>query len=350
MIKNQYIRDNIMNMKPTSRDYCQFLVSTQINYTQTYFADHHRTFSHDAINRYLQDADLSPADVWKLVKDHIEYADDACLIFDDSVLDKNHSRQIELVRKQYSGNAHGLIKGIGVVNCLYVNLKTGHYWIIDWRIFAPDEDSKTKLNHMQEMFDNAIQHKGLRFRTVLMDSWYATQDVMKHIHRAGKQFYCPLKSNRKVDDSDGQTPYKAVSAVEWTPAEIQHGKLVKVHGFPGDFKLKLFRVAVDNHRTEWIVTNDLTQDSTDDTHEMCAVRWKIEQYHREVKQVAGIEKCQCRSARAQKNHIACAIMVWVHLSSLARSLKENIYSLKKGMLSGYMKAELINPSVPMASI
>ena len=42
-------------MKPTSRDYCQFLISTQINYTQTYFADHHQRFSHDAINRYLQD-------------------------------------------------------------------------------------------------------------------------------------------------------------------------------------------------------------------------------------------------------------------------------------------------------
>ena len=36
-------------MKPTRRDYCQFLISTQTNYTQTYFADHHPHFSHDAI-------------------------------------------------------------------------------------------------------------------------------------------------------------------------------------------------------------------------------------------------------------------------------------------------------------
>jgi len=48
-------------------------------------------------------------------------------VFDDSVTDKNHSHKTETVRLQYSSNAHGLIKGIGVVNCLYVNPKTQRY-------------------------------------------------------------------------------------------------------------------------------------------------------------------------------------------------------------------------------
>ena len=30
-------------MKPTRRDYCEFLVATQTNYTQTYLADYHGT-------------------------------------------------------------------------------------------------------------------------------------------------------------------------------------------------------------------------------------------------------------------------------------------------------------------
>jgi hypothetical protein len=84
-----------------------------------------------------------------------------------------------------------------------------------------------------------------------------------------------------------------------------------VHGFPGDFKLKLFRAAIENSHTEWIVTNDFSQESTDGTQEMCAVCWKIEQYHQEVKQALGIEKCECRSARVQRNHIGCAMLVWV---------------------------------------
>jgi len=175
-------------MKPTRRDYCQFLISTQTNYTQTYFADHHPHFSHDAINRYLQDDNITPAIVWEQIQKSVEYDPDAFLLFDDSVSDKNHSHAIELVRRQYSGNAHGLIKGIGVVNCLYVNPKSGRYWIIDWRVFAPQADQKTKLQHVQEMFDDAMAGKKLPFRVVLMDSWYATKELMVHVHRAGKIF------------------------------------------------------------------------------------------------------------------------------------------------------------------
>ncbi|HLF28167.1 MAG TPA: hypothetical protein VJG32_17695 [Anaerolineae bacterium] len=43
--------------------------------------------------------------------------DDGYLVFDDTIVDKNFSRQIELVRRQYSGSAQGVIKGIGVVAC-----------------------------------------------------------------------------------------------------------------------------------------------------------------------------------------------------------------------------------------
>ena len=64
-------------MKPTRKDYCQFLLSTQKNYTQTYFADHHQHFSHDSINRYLRDDNVTPEVVWEQVKDVIEYDEDA---------------------------------------------------------------------------------------------------------------------------------------------------------------------------------------------------------------------------------------------------------------------------------
>lgn len=338
-------------MAPARQDYCQFLLSTQINYTQTYFADHHRHFSHDAINRYLLNDNVTPSDIWASTKDQINYDPDGCLIFDDSVLDKRHSFQIEMVQRQYSGNEHGIIKGIGVVNCLYVNLKTGQYWIIDWRIFNPEADGKTKLDHLRDMLDDAIALKHLPFRTVLMDSWYATKDVMLHIDRKNKIFYCPLKSNRKVDDANGKgkAAYKAVSTLQWSESENIHGKIVKIHEFPGDKKVKLFRVAAAN-RTDWIATNDLSQNSTDDTHDMCTVRWKIEQYHREVKQTLGIEKCQCRITVAQKNHIGCVILVWNHLTKLARKLGTSIYALKKGIISDYMKNELVNPSIRMASV
>ena len=330
-------------MKPRRLDYCHFLIVTQINYTQTYFADHHATFSHDAINRYLKNDYITPSVVWSSIKNQITYSPHGYLIFDDTVLDKRHSSVIEGVRRQYSGNEKGVIKGLGVVNCVYVNPETEASWIIDWRLYAPETDGKTKLDHVQEMFDNAILHKQLPFQTVLMDSWYATKDLMLHIDRAGKLFYCPLKNNRLVDDSGGQRPYQAISSLTWTPDELEHGKLIKIKAFPGNKKVKLFRVVVTSHRTDWVVTNDLSQNSTDDTQKVCAVRWKIEQYHREVKQTLGIERCQCRSLRAQKNHIGCVILAWHQVTAWVRKQKTNIYAFKSGLLSDYMRGQLKTP-------
>lgn len=43
---------------------------------------------------------------------------DAALVFDDTVLDKRFSRKIELVRRQYSGNEHRVIRGIGLISCI----------------------------------------------------------------------------------------------------------------------------------------------------------------------------------------------------------------------------------------
>ena len=115
------------------------------------------------------------------------------LVFDDTVIDKNFSHQIELVRSQYSGNAHGVIKGIGVVTCVYVNPQTDQFWIIDYRIYDPEGDGKTKLEHMHEMLVNGVYQKRLEFWAVLMDTWYATKDSMLHIEKFGK-IYLTVRS------------------------------------------------------------------------------------------------------------------------------------------------------------
>ncbi len=66
-----------------------------------------------------------------------------------------------------------------------------------------------------------------------------------------------------------------MDALDWSEEELKQGKLIKVKEFPKDYKVKLFRVAVTSRRTEWTVTNDLSQDSTQDTQEVrgaCAGR------------------------------------------------------------------------------
>lgn len=159
---------------------------------------------------------------------------------------------------------------------------------------------------------DSVERRGLQFGTVLMDTWYATVPLMTRLHKASKLFYCPLKKNRLVDATRGQKPYRRVESLTWTAAEEQQGKLVKVKGFAQDTYLKLFRVVVSTDRTDYIVTNDVTQSDFDEAQKESGHRWKIEQFHREEKQVTGIERCQCRlnRSRAQssvREHVGLAV-------------------------------------------
>lgn len=337
----------VMPKRPTRLDYCQYLLVSPINHTLTNFADHVDDMSHDAINRFLRDEKMTPHLVWDNVRDLIAAVPTGCVVFDDTIIDKDFSHKIELVRRQYSGNAHGIIKGIGVVTCVYVNPDTQEHWVIDYRIYDPQGDGKSKLDHVQDMLANVVHHKGLACRTVLMDTWYATKELMLFIESLGKIYYCPLKSNRLVDDSGGELEYRHVDSLSWNEREVAHGKIVKIRGFPKEHKVKLFRVAVSTHRTDSVVTNDLSQDLTRGAQQACALRWKIEQFHREAKQLTGIERCQCRKARIQRNHIACAILVWVRLAAVAKKTGQTLYRLKHGLLDDFLRQQLKNPTIAM---
>jgi hypothetical protein len=263
------------------------------------------------------------------------------------VLDHNSAFNIELVRRQYSGNAHAVIKGIGVVTCVYINPDIDQFWIIDYRIYDPERDGKSKLDHVREMLDNALTDKDLPFRGVLMDSWYAERKLMLPIERLGKVYYCPLKDNRLVDGTGGERGYQRVDSLTWTEAEAVHGKRLHIKTFPKGHQVKLFRLVLSAKRTDFIATNDVAQDSTQATQEVCGLRWKIEQFHRETKQTTGIEGCQCRKARIQRNHIACAILVWVRLKQVAYETASTIYQLKQGLLDDYLRSQLRSPAIRM---
>jgi copper chaperone CopZ len=70
---------------------------------------------------------LTPRLLWENVLPHLQTSVDGYLVFDDTVLDKRYAQKIELVRRMYSGTEHRVIRGIGVVTCLYV---LQAYWTI----------------------------------------------------------------------------------------------------------------------------------------------------------------------------------------------------------------------------
>jgi hypothetical protein len=156
----------------TKKDYIEYLIITPVNYTCTNLADHLDDVSHDAVNGYLHREKLTARHLWKQVQPLLKDGPDAYLIVDDSVQAKKHARKMELVKRQWSGNEGGLVKGIGVVNLVHSDGEDHLH--VDFRIYAKEVDGKTKNDHFREMLINAVHDKELEAKTILFDSWYAS--------------------------------------------------------------------------------------------------------------------------------------------------------------------------------
>lgn len=335
--------------------YGQFLVNSPLNFTGTYFADTVDGLEHDSVYRFLKDSRLTPALMREKMKPLVVYSPHGRVLFDDSVMDKSASQKIEGAVKQYSGNAHHVVTGIGVVTCVYYNPDTARFYPLDYRIYDKARDGKTKLNHVTDMLARLVKQEALRgtfFTHVLMDSWYATSEFMNKIMDWDKLFVCAIKSNRLFSpdrncddrDPDKRKPYAGVQDLPWGETAQAHGYQGKLKDMPAKRLVQLFRIAVSSDRTEYIVTNDVTLQTTDDVRTESAIRWKIEEFHRELKQLTGIERCQARKNRSQRNHIAMSMLAWIQLKARAWARNRTIYEVKQDPLRQYVAALWRNPA------
>ena len=82
--------------QPLFSDYCQFLLASFHNFTQTYFANHSEKWSHDQLNRLLREERISAGDLWRSVKNDIDFHPDGYLLFDDTVVAKPYAKRFNL--------------------------------------------------------------------------------------------------------------------------------------------------------------------------------------------------------------------------------------------------------------
>lgn len=325
----------------TKRQYIEYLVHTPINYTGSNLANHLEDVSHDAVSDYLAREKATARQIWDLAKEIIKDGVKSYLIVDDSVQDKRYSKKIALVKNQYSGAEHGLVNGIGIVNLVHSDGTI--FAPIDYRIYAPMQDGKTKNEHFREMLIKAKTDKGILANTVLFDSWYGSVENIKLIHRMGIQFITTLKENRRISLSK-EGGYIHLQEIEWNDEQLQYGIKIRLQEVP--FHVQLFKLVAPDGNIDWVITNCPEKISADLVQQENKVRWNIETMHRELKQLTGIEKCQARKARSQRNHISYCYQAWFALKRQAKELGKTVYALRNELFTEYLKSMLTNPLIP----
>ena len=291
--------------------YIKFLEATNQRYTANALSEvSPNKLSHDAISTWLRNTKISPKEIWQENKQNVVNKK-GVIILDDTVAAKQYSEKIECVRAQYSGTEHRVIRGIGVVNMVFLDESNNPY-PMNLRIWNPEEDKKTKNDHFRDMMKSA-KNRGIIDKVVVADSWYSSLKNIKYLRDLGYNWVMGLAKNRlvnlreKIEDID-------------IP---QEGRIVHLRGYG---TIKLFRLVEKNGYTRHIGTS-LLEINQQDILQYMKQRWSIEVIHRELKQTCGIGKCQAHTSRSQRNHIVLSVISWIRQRSRKLLEKCSVYEL-----------------------
>ena len=59
--------------------------------------------------------------------------------------------------------------------------------------------------------------------------------------------------------------------------------------------------------------------------------------------ITGLESCQCRLNRSQRNHILCCMLVWLTLATMAQQKNQTLYQVKSGLFKDFLMQQLRTP-------
>jgi putative transposase len=315
-------------------DYIHFLVAAQKVFSNTEaarchpMADHGGP-AHDAYTRLLHRCHADGDALWQEVQGCVSL-EEGMLILDDSTLDKGYARAMALVTWHWSGKHRRVVQGINLITLLWTD---GEACLpCDFRLYDKAHDQLSKNDHFRAMVDAAAA-RGFRPALVCFDSWYASLANLKCLRGRQWHWLTQLKANRLVDpEHGGNRPLSEVCI----PLQ---GLVVHLKGYGW---IKVFRIAAPNGSTEHWATDDLTM-TLDACADHALVVWKIEEYHRGIKQFCGVERAQHRVAQAQRNHIGLALRAFVRLEVHRLRTGTSWFEAKTAIIREAVRAYLAHP-------
>jgi len=291
--------------------------------------------AHDAFTRLLHRLEPNPDTLWAEAMPLVR-RDAGILVLDDSTLDKPYARKIGLLTRHWSGKHRRVVQGINLLTLLWTD---GESLIpCDYRLYEKAVDGLSKNDHFRAMLAMAAA-RGFAPACVVFDSWYASLENLKALRGHGWRWVTQLKANRTVNpDGGGNRPLAACAIAAGGTRVHPQG-----HGF-----ILVFRIVHPDGDTGYRATSDLGMGELT-RRKYAEWAWGIAVYHRGLKQHCGVERAEVRAARAQRNHINCALRAFLRLEQHRLVTGVSWWEAKASIIREAIRHYLIHPRYLLAS-
>ena len=299
--------------------------------------------SHDQITRFLNRETLTSKDLWQYVKPAIrkyEQDDGGTLIFDDTIEEKTYTDENDTVCWHYSHAKGCCIKGINILSAIIryddFSLPVAFETVRKDRHFYDIETGKEKRKasiSKNEMFRSMVQQtisNNIKFEYILADNWFGAKKNMEFIHYdMKKKFIFGIKSNRLVALSNEDRKNARYQRLSSLPIDDKESMTIwlKDMSFPVKLLKRVFKNENGTTGTLYFVSNDLKLDSGQ-IYDVYQKRWRIEEFHKSIKQNASLEKSPTKVSISQRNHVFASIIAYCKLEFLRMKTNLNHFALK----------------------
>lgn len=321
--------------------------------------------SHDKVTRWLTHSYLDSKHIWQMAKplikqaiannaaDPVDTTAFAVLIVDDSIVEKPHTDANAMITTHYDHSQGQYVKGLNFLSLLYqtsalcvpiaaqliekalpyTNAKTGQ---------TKFKCEKTKNQYLQAML--RIAQRQVDYSYLLADSWYASKENMQAVLGLNHHFVFALESSRTVAFS------------EQDRLQGQFVALSQLY-FPDKTALLVYLRSLDEPVlvVKQVFTNQdgaiqdgsqgclylVSSDTGLDYGQITTIyqrRWKVEEYHKSLKQNTSIGQSPTKTPDTQANHFFASILAYIKLEALKIKHSIGHFQLKASLYLAGLKA------------
>ena len=330
--------------------YTDYLLSTPKYATATGMARAYGgACTHDAVTRLLSRDYFDNKTLWRAVKPTIRKLvpqgdDSGVIIVDDSILQKPHTRSSELNCYHFDHSLGRTVKGINFISLLY---SYGAELALPVQVeliqkTEPRYDKKkekyvfkspvTKNELFRRMLTNTVPL--VDFRYVLGDSWFASKDNINLItKRLGRHAILALKSDREVALSEQDKREGTFVRVDQLGQLAEKAPLrVYLRGVQAPVLVvrQVFTNKDGSRGVLFLLCTDLTLGYEQITT-IYKKRWKVEVYHKSLKQHTALGGSPTKRVATQCNHFYAAVVAYVKLEKMRLKLGRNPFNLMSAL-------------------
>lgn len=306
-------------------------------------------YSHDQITRFLRNNTFTSKDLWESVKHEVKKGEPeyGVLAIDTSIEKKPHSKENALINWHYDHSENRMVKGIGFITTFYANKEVevpifyDHIKkskkVYDKKTKKTKRKSDKSLNEQYRSMLKQAQANKVPFNYALNDIWFASAENMLFIkYEIKNDFVMPIRSNRLVatcKNNQQSNQFVKLESLDWGK-HATYGLWLKGVNFPVRVARLVFKNGDGSSGVLYLTTSDLKL-TADQMKEIYQKRWKIEVFHKSIKQNASLGKSPTKIVKTQENHFALSMLAYVRLEMISTRIKQNHFAFKNSL---YMEA------------